>query len=80
MTSPNTAIRLAPITAGASDLNPFPRAIRVQGDGTFTYVNQGADATELTRTVVTCETFNFSPRKITAVSGVIVDGYYGGEG
>jgi hypothetical protein len=72
----NPAVRLAPITAGASDLNPIPRAIRVEGTGSFTYVNHGSDTTERTLNVTGVETFPFSPKKITAVSSVTVSGYY----
>lgn len=79
MASANTAKTLSPITAGANELSPLLRAIRVQGTGTFTFVNRGGDATEYTRSVTVAETFSFSPLKITAVSGVIVDGYYGGD-
>lgn len=77
--SSNTAITMIPITASASVLTPLPRAFRAYGTGTFTYVNQGSDATERTVTIAGAETFQFSPLKITAVSSVTIWGYYGGE-
>lgn len=77
--TPNPAATLAPITAGASELSPRPRAIRVEGTGSFTFVNDGPDSTARTLNVTVAETFPFSPLKITAVSGVVVYGYYGAQ-
>ena len=81
MASANTAIRLVPITTGSSVLDPLPRGFRAEGTGSVTYVNQGSDSTSRTVNVVGVEYFPFSPLKITGTTGgVVVAGYYGGEG